>query len=129
MTSRTFKLDKLVRDNIVQIHLDMGGQVSYKVLPSAKHTAALLEKLIEEAGELQASQLSPGEIADLQEIIDQLASNLNFTKKEIAAVQTKKRRSNGGFKKGHYIDTVSLPTNNKWSRYYASDPKRFPEVK
>lgn len=128
MSRRTFKLNKLVRDNIVQIHLDMGGQLTYKVLPRERQTAALLKKLIEEVKELQAGQLSIGEIADLQEIIDQIISNLDLSKKEIAVIQAKKRRSNGGFKKGHYIKTVSLPADNKWAHYYANDPARFPEI-
>jgi predicted house-cleaning noncanonical NTP pyrophosphatase (MazG superfamily) len=129
MKKRTFRLNKLVRDKIVKHHFEMGGRVDYKKLASSEHNKALLTKLIEEAKELRDSNFEVGEIADLQEIIDQLAKNLKLSKKEISAAQTKKRKLNGGFKKGDFINTVTLPADNKWAKYYASDPKRFPEQK
>jgi predicted house-cleaning noncanonical NTP pyrophosphatase (MazG superfamily) len=129
MKKRAFKLNKLVRDNIVKIHLDMGGEVKYKTLSGDKLTKALLKKLIEEAGELRDSDLSVGEIADLQEIIDALIKHLGIKKPDLTKRQLSKRKTNGKFNKGHFVDTVSLPASNKWAKYYAADPKRFPEVK
>lgn len=128
MKTRTFKLNKLVRDKIVPIHLEMGGEVSYKTVKDNKLTKALLTKLIEETRELKASDFAASELADLQELVDALANHLGLTKKEISKLQAEKRRKNGGFKKGHYIDTVTLPANNKWAKYYTADPKRFPEL-
>jgi|SRR5579862_1375160 len=129
MKTRTFKLNKLVRDKIVQFHLDMDGEVKYKTIEDDKLTKALLTKLIEEAKELKTSNLSVGELADLQELLDTLAQHLGTKKSLLAKKQKEKRARNGAFKKGHYIDTVTLPADNKWSEYYAADPKRFPEVK
>jgi predicted house-cleaning noncanonical NTP pyrophosphatase (MazG superfamily) len=129
MKPRTFKLNKLVRDKIVQLHLDMGGGVEHKTLKGTELNEALVQKLIEEAVELKNSELSAGELADLQEIIDQLAKNLGITEEELAAKQKAKREKTGGFEKGHFINTVTLPADNKWADYYAKDPTRFPEVK
>ena len=131
MKTRTFKLNKLVRDNIVKYHLEIGGEgsVKHKTLSSDKLTKALLTKLREEANELKTSSLSVGEIADLQELVDALAAHLGVDKKDLAKRQAKKRKHNGAFKKGHFIDTVTLPASNKWAKYYAADPKRFPEIK
>lgn len=130
MKTRTFRLNKLVRDKLVRVNLDMNGKVDYKILNGDKLNKALLKKLIEEARELeQEAELTAGEIADLQEILDQLVKNYGLSKTEIRATQAKKRTKNGGFAKGHYIKTLTLPTDNEWAKYYAADPKRFPEVK
>ena len=129
MTTRTFRLNKLVRDNIVRYHIDMGGDVKYKTVSGDKLTKALLKKIIEEAAELRYSDLSVGELADLQELVDALAEQLKVSQKDLKKRQTEKRRQNGAFKKGHFIDTVTLPATNKWAKYYAADPKRFPEIK
>ena len=129
MKTRTFKLNKLVRDKIVELNIGYGGTVNYKTLSGDKLTAALLKKLVEEANELRTSNLSVGELADLQELIDVLAKHLGTKKGELSKRQQEKRSQNGSFEKGHFIDTLTLPANNKWVKYYAADPQRFPEIK
>jgi len=129
MKTRTFRLDKLVRDKIVQSTKDQGGEVNYKTLSAKKLTNALLKKLIEEATELKTSDLSVGELADLKELVDALVAHLGIEKSFLSKRQAVKRKQNGGFKKVHFIDTVTLPANNRWAKYYAADPKRFPEIK
>jgi predicted house-cleaning noncanonical NTP pyrophosphatase (MazG superfamily) len=129
MKTRTFKLNKLVRDKIVQSTQAQGGEVGYKTLSGKELVDALVAKFIEEAQELRTSQLSADELADLKEIIEQIAKNLKITDKELANAQAEKRAKNGGFTKGHFIDTVTLPADNKWAKYYAADPDRFLEIK
>lgn len=129
MKTRTFRLNKLVRDKIVKLTIGYGGTVNYKKLSGKKLTTTLVEKLLEETKELQASKLTADELADLKEIIEQIAKNLKITDRELTAAQTKKRSKNGGFTKGHFIETLTLPADNEWAKYYAADPKRFPEIK
>lgn len=129
MKSRTFRLNKLVRDKIVRHSINMGGQVKYTTLTGNKLNQALIQKLIEEAKELKSSAVSAAELADLQEILDQLAKNLKLSPAELKKLQSKKIAENGGFAKGHYIKTVTLAADNKWAQYYAADPQRFPEIK
>ena len=129
MKTRTFKLNKLVRDEIVQSTEVQDGVVNYKKLSGTELTAALIQKLAEEIEELKGANFSASELADLKEIIEQLAKNLKITDEQLKAVQTKKRQDNGAFEKGHFIKTLTLPADNKWAKYYAADPKRFPEVK
>jgi predicted house-cleaning noncanonical NTP pyrophosphatase (MazG superfamily) len=129
MKTRIFKLNKLVRDKIVQHHLDMAGDVTYKTLSDKELTNALLTKLVEEANELKGSALKVGELADLQELVDALTEHLGTSKSDLSKRQSEKRKQNGAFKKGHFIYTVTLPADNKWAKYYAADPKRFPEIK
>jgi len=129
MKKRTFKLNKLVRDKIVASTEEQGGTVDYKSLNGKELNKALVDKLIEESKELKSEVLSAEELADLKEIIEQIAKNLKITDKELDDAQAKKRAKNGGFTKGHYVKTLTLPAGNQWSDYYAADPKRFPEIK
>lgn len=129
MKTRTFKLNKLVRDKIVESTEAQGGVVNYKKLSGQKLTDALVKKFIEEAEELKVSELSVDELADLKEIIEQIAKDLKIRDKELTAAQAEKRVKNGGFTKGHFIKTINLPADNKWTKYYAAEPKRFPEIK
>lgn len=130
MRTRTFRLNKLVRDKLVKINFEMGGEVDFKVLSGENLNKELLKKLVEEAKELENEPaLSAGEIADLQEILDQLIKNYGLTKADIKAKQAKKRTANGGFSKGHFIKTLTLPADNQWAEYYSGDPERFKEIK
>jgi predicted house-cleaning noncanonical NTP pyrophosphatase (MazG superfamily) len=126
---KTFRLQKLVRDKIVQDHLDLGGEVIFKRLSKKEKRQALANKIIEEAKELKSSEEILEELADVQEVIDQLANDAGVTKAQITAVQKKKRAKNGGFKNGDYIEQETWPADHKWAIYYASNPKRFPEIK
>jgi predicted house-cleaning noncanonical NTP pyrophosphatase (MazG superfamily) len=129
MKTRTFKLNKLVRDKIVQSTETQGGTVKYHILKGKKFTEALLTKLIEEANELKTSDLSIGELADLKEIVEALVDHLEVDEKDLSKRQLEKKEKNGAFSKGHFIDSLTLPADNQWAKYYAADPKRFPEIK
>jgi predicted house-cleaning noncanonical NTP pyrophosphatase (MazG superfamily) len=129
MKSRTFKLNKLVRDKIVQNHLNSGGKVKFKRLPAREKRQALADKIIEETKELVASKKMLDELADLQEVLDQLAKDAGISKKQIAAAQKEKGSSNGGFENGDFIEQETWPAEHKWAKYYAKGPERFPEIK
>ena len=121
MRTRTFKLNKLVRDKIVQSTQAQGGEVNYKTLSGDELNKALVTKLIEEAEELRGSNFSASELADIKELIEQIAKNLKITDKQLSRAQEIKKTENGGFTKGHFIKSLSLPTDNKWADYYAAD--------
>jgi predicted house-cleaning noncanonical NTP pyrophosphatase (MazG superfamily) len=125
---RTFRLHKLVRDNIVAFNVDRGAKVEYETLEGDALQQALVAKIIEEANELQNAKISVEELADVQEIIDQIAENAGISQEDIAEAQEQKNAKNGAFKQGHFIETLTLPDDNEWVQYYASDSKRFPEL-
>lgn len=128
MKTRTFRLNKLVRDNIVTDHISGGGKIKHRQLSSDKKRAALLNKLIEEARECLNSDETIAELVDMQEILDQLAKDESITKNQISIEQASKRSKNGGFNKGDYIEEETWPAAHKWAKYYAKEPKRFPEI-
>ena len=128
MKTRTFKLNKLVRDKIVENNIGYGGKVKYKTLSGNDLTKALIDKLIEEAKELKKSDLSAEELADIKEILIALREHLKIQAGVLEDARRKKAAETGRFKKGHYVESLTLPADNKWAKYYASDPKRFPEI-
>ncbi len=125
---RTFQLNKLVRDGIVDDTIAQGGKVESRLLSSATLDQALIAKASEELEEL-TKEITAEELADLYEVLGQIATNNGISAIEITEAQEKKRRQVGGFTNGDYIETVTLPENSEWSEYYANDPDRFPEIK
>jgi predicted house-cleaning noncanonical NTP pyrophosphatase (MazG superfamily) len=129
MRTRTFKLNKLVRDKIVENTQAQGGTVKYEQLKGKELTGALVAKLIEEAQEMKKSGLTAEELADIKEVLIALRENLKIHAGELEDIRRKKATTNGRFKEGHFIHELSLPADNKWAKYYAADPERFPELK
>lgn len=125
---RTFRLNKLVRDKIIKSTEAQGGEVQFRRLSKGEKIEALIDKIIEEAMELAASESAVSEIADIREALLQLAREHGITEEDILLEQERKLVKNGGFEKGHFIKTLTLPADNEWAKYYASDPKRFPEI-
>lgn len=118
--SRTFHLNKLVRDGIVPSMLKMAQKPVYRKLSEEERIAALKTKILEEGGEV--------DLPDLLEIIESLAEAEGKTFDEIREKQLTKRAKIGGFKEGTYVGTLTLEENDEWVKYYAAEPERFPEV-
>jgi predicted house-cleaning noncanonical NTP pyrophosphatase (MazG superfamily) len=129
MKMRTFRLNKLVRDKIVADHIAEGAVVGHHRLSKEQKRKELLNKIIEEAQECLKTDEILSELADIQEALDQLAKDSGLTKQQISTKKSEKRAKNGGFKNGDYIGLESWPVNHKWAKYYAADPKTFPEVR
>jgi predicted house-cleaning noncanonical NTP pyrophosphatase (MazG superfamily) len=125
MKTRTFQLEKLVRDRIIQDHVAEGAQVAFRRLTKEEKIQALAAKIIEEVSE--GTDVS--ELADAQEALDQLIAEKGLTKDKVAAAQAEKRARNGGFENGDFIETETWPVDHKWAEYYEKEPDRFPEVK
>ena len=128
MTTRTFRLNKLVRDNIVGQHMEQGGEVEHRMLDPAAKQEESIKKIGEELLEFaQTGELS--ELADAQAVLDQLVEDAGFSQEELEAEKRRKEELNGGFKNGDFIETETWPADHKWAKYYAKEPNRFPEVK
>lgn len=128
----TFRYAKLVRDNIPGWHRENGHVVQGRQLTKDELRAALIEKLREEADEIDGA-MSPEElveeIGDVQQIIDDLCATMGIAKDELAEVIAKKTGRKGGFLQGEYIETVTIPDeNDTWAQYCRNDPAKYPEV-
>lgn len=129
----TFQYNKLVRDDIPARHDKRGHTVTMKQLKGNELTEALCEKLHEEADEVHAASTHDElieEIADVQQIIDDLCYNLHISEEQLRSVQKMKRDKKGGFTQGSYIEKVYIPDeNDKWTMYCREFPDKFPEIK
>lgn len=125
-----FRLAKLVRDNIVDMQINVGTKPHYKILAKEEHIAKLIEKLSEEAQEVLSSNVEdrPSEIADVQQILDDLKFILNIKDKQVLEAKEKKLAKNGGFRKGIYVEYLDVDQNNEWYDYYKRDPDKYPEI-
>lgn len=125
-----FSFSKLVRDNIIDHQITSGARPVYHQLSPKDHKNALVDKIIEEAREITAAKADEiaGEIADVQQAIDDLVELYGLSKNDIAVAQARKNSKNGAFKKGLYIDYVEIPEGDKWVDYYRQNADRYPEL-
>lgn len=128
---RTFELRKLVRDEIVSSTTTQGGEVVYDILTGEDKIKALIRKLQEEGSELLTAEGEDAleELADIEEIIRSLAEAKGISLESLETKRQQKAQKAGSFLSGHFVHTITLPADNKWTQYYSSNPERFPEIK
>jgi predicted house-cleaning noncanonical NTP pyrophosphatase (MazG superfamily) len=126
-----FTFNKLVRDKIVQHQIDSGAKPHYHRLDSSRHKAELIKKIIEEAQEISSANQEniAGEIADVQQAVDDLKAKLGLSDVDIAKAQKAKNDKNGSFKNGIFVDYVELADDDEWVAYYKKNADRYPEIK
>lgn len=91
--TRKFKFTKLVRDNIVDQIEKNGGKAYYTDLDTDDFVHELKLKLLEETMEVPESTREEliQELADIQEVIDNLVEALEVDKEDLKVIQEKKR--------------------------------------
>lgn len=128
----TFKYAKLVRDNIPGWHNERGHIVKGRQLKDDALLGALIGKLHEEADEVggaQSRQELVEEIGDVQQIINDLCTSQSITVDELAMSIKKKTDRKGGFLRGEYIESVTIPDeDDEWAQYCRRDPEKYPEI-
>ena len=128
----TFKYAKLVRDNIADWHLQSGHTLVSYQLTKADLLRALVGKLHEEADEVSVSETQESlieELADVQEVLLAIAEHEGITLGDIEAVRMAKASRKGGFSKGIYIESVTMPNEgDKWVQYCRQSPDKYPEI-
>jgi predicted house-cleaning noncanonical NTP pyrophosphatase (MazG superfamily) len=116
----TFHFNKLVRDKIINHQIRDGIKPNYVRLDKDEHKLALIEKIKEELKEVEEAshETLAGEIADVQQAIDDLVAVCNLTPDVIKNHQIAKEEKNGSFKQGIYINTVDIEEDNDWAKLY-----------
>ena len=98
---RRFKFEKLVRDKIVDQIISTGDKPNWKVLSDSEYIQKLKDKIVEESQEIPRTtdqEEIVKELADIQEIIDNLLETLNISKEKFAEIQKAKNDKSGSFK-------------------------------
>ena len=125
-----FKFSKLVRDKIVKQQIASGAEPTYRLLDPEDHKRELINKLAEETRELEGASPEEviSEIADIQQVIDDLRELHGLTSADVAAAQNLKNKKSGSFKKGIYIESVVIDENSQWVDYYRKNADRYIEI-
>lgn len=103
---KVVKYNKLIRDRIPEIVKKAGWKPTVRTLKKSEFLNAIKKKVLEEAGELIQTKDKKGiidEIADIQELIDVLTSEIKLTESHIKKFQSAKREKRGGFKKRLFL--------------------------
>lgn len=126
----TFKFSKLVRDKIVEQQIIEGSHPSYRVLAPKDHKKELIKKIAEEVGEIESAAANEiaGELADVQQALDDLCALYAISKADVASAQRKKLHKKGAFRKGFYVESITVDESNEWVEYYRAHPDRYHEV-
>ena len=105
---------KLVRDEIPSYIQRHGETTVLARIPQQEARAALVAKLFEEAHELLLA-VSPkdveGELADLLEVVQSLASATGVSWEDVVSKAISKRSQRGGFEKGIVLLETAWPTS------------------
>jgi predicted house-cleaning noncanonical NTP pyrophosphatase (MazG superfamily) len=96
---------KLVRDNIPAIIAKDGKTCKTRLLNQEDYIKALDAKLIEEMKEYQESK-DIHELADLEEVLKALVIAKGYTPEEFEAIRLGKEKTNGGFEKKIFLESV-----------------------
>lgn len=125
----TFELNKLVRDKLPADYILQGQQAKYRTLSPEEYKRELIRKIVEEATEIETNNPAEiiGEIADIQQVIDDLMVLCGITKEQLDTIKQTKLDSKGGFATGAYVTTLTLANDDKWVEYYRQRPNVFPE--
>jgi len=104
--------NKLVRDKIPERIMRAGQRPITAVLSPLRVKLALREKLVEEAIEVRnanGNRHQLEELADVYEVLNELALRCGAGMAGVRKVATAKRRAKGGFKKGIFLIGTETP--------------------
>ena len=128
MTTR-FRVQKLIRDRLPEMMRAQGLAVFDRSLDDQEFVAALKDKLIEEAREVQDAA-SPGELAeelaDVMEVILALAKVSGLDMGQIESLRAAKRAERGGFDLRVFNAAVEADDGQPAAAYYLARPNQYP---
>ena len=128
-----FYLQKLVRDKVVKKCLDDEEvlHTEYRKLGEQEFRRELLRKVHEEADEIPLDDNqrneSLKELADLQEVVDTLRQDFNFSTEQVQEEMARKKQDKGGFDERHYIEYHDLADDSRWVKVFRAQPDKYRE--
>lgn len=133
MKTKRFFLNKLVRDNIVDLFAKEGiVSTSFALEDDNDYLEALTQKLIEELQEVFSAENSEElleELADIEDVLAAFKALLKLDQKDIEAAREKKLALKGSFSKRTFIEYVDVPESNKERiAYFEEKASLFPDL-
>ena len=127
----TFIFNKLIRDKLKEEYVRLDHRAKYIKLTDAELNEALKQKIIEEVNEIPidgSKENIASELADIMQVIDDIAVKNGITQQEIIDAKIKKFAKKGGFSKGLFVEKVTLHDEDEWVAYYRQEPEKYKEI-
>lgn len=128
----TFRFNKLIRDNLPAFYADLEQTIVTRKLTKHELLLALRDKLVEEAKELPFESNTRAdivnELSDVEQVMDDIRTQLNISAKEITEAKRKKAIKKGGFSAGVFVEQIHLLDDDEWVGYYRAEPAKYPEI-
>jgi predicted house-cleaning noncanonical NTP pyrophosphatase (MazG superfamily) len=127
-----FQFNKLVRDKLPQLYVDLRQRITSRKLTGHELLIALRRKLIEEASEVPfeagTREEIINELSDVEQVIKDIKSETNITDEEVEAARQRKFNEKGGFSNGTFVEQIELRNDDEWVEYYRAEPAKYPEL-
>lgn len=128
---KTFKINKLVRDNILTIMEKQNIVVHYRVLEEKEYLQELKTKLLEEAQEVLEETNTEDvleEMGDVLEVLNGLCAYYNISMDDLNEKRALKTKKRGNFSQRLYNTFVDIQDDNPHIHYFLNKPHIYPEV-
>lgn len=129
---KTFKIEKLVRDNYVNLMAQQNIFVHSHQLSQDMLSKSLKRKLLEEAEEVfeeEDKNLLQEEMGDVLEVLYSLCHFYGFSMDDIEKKRQEKTKQRGSFTKGTYVTSLTIDESNDHIHYFLDKPHIYPEIK
>jgi predicted house-cleaning noncanonical NTP pyrophosphatase (MazG superfamily) len=126
-----FRVEKLIRDKLLDIMRASGLKVFPRILESEEFVQSLKAKLVEEAAEVAAADTRAellDELADVLEVISALASAHDIPPAELEIRRAAKHAERGGFEARIYNIAVEAEADCPAAAYYLARPEQYPRL-
>lgn len=102
----------------------------YRILDDEDYLLALINKINEESEELQSAPADEAakELADVYEVILNIAEYLGVTMEEVQSLADEKRARVGAFAKRAFIEHNSVKEDSEWVAKYRKQEDKYPEI-
>jgi predicted house-cleaning noncanonical NTP pyrophosphatase (MazG superfamily) len=133
MTSRLlrFRVGKLIRDGMLEAMHRQGLRTFERVMDEHEFRTRILDKLVEEAVEVQGARTREElieELADVHEVLLAVAASHGLSRDEIEARRLEKRSQCGGFEARIYNEAVETTEHDAAASYYLARPNKYPRM-
>lgn len=131
MATKSFKVEKLIRDQLPTIMRAKGIVVHERTMEQNEFIQKLRDKLLEEAEEVRQAQNIEElleELADVLEIIKTLSSANGLTMQQVEEKRIEKCKLKGGFEGRIFNHRVDIEENNQAITYYLDKSKQYPQI-
>lgn len=131
MKIKSFKIEKLVRDQVPSILRAKGIVVHERAMEQDEFLQKLKDKLLEEGEEVRQTQSSEElleELADVLEVLQAISSTAGITMEEIEKKRIEKRQIKGGFEEKIFNHRIDIEDTNPAIAYYLNKSAQYPQT-